>query len=120
LAEIIACEWLIRQGYELFRNISQHGIADYVACKAGEAPIVIDVKTHVRGFVNPTAAQRAGGVQILYVDRATRLVSFNRQDFAQPISQRLGRRPAAIPRTEAASPPRGLSSAAAAESPDVD
>jgi Holliday junction resolvase-like predicted endonuclease len=85
LAEIIACEWLIRQGYELFRNISSHGLADFVAWKPGEAPIVIDVKTcgprgHIR-FVKPTQAQNAAGVRLLYVDRATRTVSFDRQDF---------------------------------------
>ena len=78
LAEIMACEWLIRQGYDLFRNISQHGLADFVAWKAGEPPILIDVKGALRGA---TAAQRAAGVRILYVDRATKTVSFNPDDF---------------------------------------
>ena len=79
LAEIMACEWLIRQGYDLFRNISQHGLADFVAWRVGEAPVLIDVK----GFAikRGTAAQKAAGVRMLYVDRATRTVSFNLEDF---------------------------------------
>jgi hypothetical protein len=78
LAEIMACEWLIRQGYDLFRNISQHGLADFVAWKAGEPPILIDVKGVYRVA---TAAQKAAGVRILYVDRSTKTVSFNPGDF---------------------------------------
>lgn len=83
LSEIMACEWLLRQGYEVFRNISQHGLADYVAWKPGELPILIDVKSATRGKpVNRlTQAQEKGGVRLLYVDRDQRLISFNRQDF---------------------------------------
>jgi hypothetical protein len=107
-------------------------MADYVAWKAGEPAIVIDVKTTCkvtkltrmdepywfRKFIPPTTAQRAAGVKILYVDRDTRQVSFNRQDFDQPLSQRLGRRPASILQTEAALPPRGPSLAGEAR-PDA-
>jgi hypothetical protein len=78
LAEIMACEWLIRQGYELFRNISQHGLADYVAWKPGEKPILIDVKGN--RAAKPSQAQVAAGVRLLYVDRDQRIISFDRAD----------------------------------------
>ena len=44
LAELQACAWLLKQGYEVFRNISQCGVADLIAWKPGEPPIPIDVK----------------------------------------------------------------------------
>lgn len=85
LAEIMASAWLIQQGYEVFRNISWHGLADLVAWRVGEHPILIDVKTcsprgHI-SFTKPSPAQAAAGVKILYVDRITHTVSFSRQDF---------------------------------------
>lgn len=43
-SELIAAAWLLRQGYEVFRNVSQHGEADLVAIK-GDEVIQIDVKT---------------------------------------------------------------------------
>jgi len=45
LAELQACAWLLKQGYEVFRNISQHGAADLIAWRPGELPILIDVRT---------------------------------------------------------------------------
>lgn len=42
--ELIACAWLLRNGYEVFRNVSPHGYADIVAVKDGIATF-IDVKT---------------------------------------------------------------------------
>jgi Holliday junction resolvase-like predicted endonuclease len=44
LAELQACAWLLRHGYEVFRNISQCGVADLIAWKPGEPPILIDVR----------------------------------------------------------------------------
>lgn len=94
LAEIIACEWLIRQGYDVFRTISQHGLADYVAWKVGEQPLLIDVKTAPRGsdgrcvFPAASRAQVAAGVTLLYVERELRLVSFSRSDFNPPRKRR--------------------------------
>ena len=87
LAEIMACEWLVRQGYELFRNMSSHGVADLIAWRLGETPILIDVKTTTkegrtqRHFARLTGAQVTAGVQLLHVDRTSRTISFNRQDF---------------------------------------
>lgn len=34
-AEMIACAWLLQQGYEVFRNVSQHGACDMIALKDG-------------------------------------------------------------------------------------
>lgn len=44
LSEIKACVWLIENGYEVFRNISQYGPIDLIAIKDGEI-IKIDVTT---------------------------------------------------------------------------
>lgn len=45
LAELLACAWLLKQGYEVFRNISQHGAGDLVIWRHGETPILVDVRT---------------------------------------------------------------------------
>lgn len=44
LAELAACNWLIEQGYEVFRNVCSTGPFDIVAVKPGET-LYIDVKT---------------------------------------------------------------------------
>lgn len=41
--EMRACLWLLDQGYEVFRNVSQHGDVDIVALKGVET-LRIDVK----------------------------------------------------------------------------
>jgi len=82
LAEIIACEWLFREGYEVFRNISAVGLADYIAWKPGQLPVPIDVKGIVANTaVKASETQRVVGVKILLVDVRTRAVSFSRADF---------------------------------------
>ncbi len=45
-SELVATAWLLSQGYEVFRNVSPHGIADVIAVNfaAGEH-LWIDVKT---------------------------------------------------------------------------
>lgn len=43
-SELIASAWLLRQGYEVFRNVSQHGRVDIIAIRNNEI-IYIDVKT---------------------------------------------------------------------------
>lgn len=46
LAETIAVQHLLEQGYEVFRNVSQHGPADIVAWKPEtDETRYIDVKT---------------------------------------------------------------------------
>lgn len=45
-AELIASAWLLGQGYEVFRNISQHGKVDIVVKKPESTEVeFIDVKT---------------------------------------------------------------------------
>jgi Holliday junction resolvase-like predicted endonuclease len=43
-SEIIALLWLLNEGYEVYRNVSPHGICDMVAIKDDEI-LKIDVKT---------------------------------------------------------------------------
>ena len=44
LAELQACAWLLKQGYEVFRNVSQCGVADLVAWQPGGFPIYVEVR----------------------------------------------------------------------------
>ena len=43
-SELLACAWLLAQGYDVFRNVSQHGRVDIVAIKSGVVTY-LDVKT---------------------------------------------------------------------------
>ena len=51
-AELTACAWLLSQGYEVFRNVSQHGVVDLVAIhpENGET-ILVDVRT-INSYIN--------------------------------------------------------------------
>lgn len=63
-SELIACAWLLKEGYEVFRNVSPHGAADLVAIGNGEV-LRIDVKT---GGVHPLQpAQAEQGIAAIYV-----------------------------------------------------
>ena len=42
-AEVVACAWLLEQGYDVFRNVSATGPIDVVAVK-GRETLYIDVK----------------------------------------------------------------------------
>ncbi len=33
VSELIACTWLLKEGYEVFRNVSAHGLIDVVGIK---------------------------------------------------------------------------------------
>lgn len=44
-AELIACAWLLSQGYEVFRNVSAFGLTDIIAQKGGQI-LLLDVKSH--------------------------------------------------------------------------
>jgi hypothetical protein len=65
-AELIACAYLLGEGYDVFRNVSPHGTADLVACK-GDTVLRIDVKS---GKAPPkfTQEQKAEGIILLHVD----------------------------------------------------
>lgn len=45
-AELIACQHLLNAGFEVFRNISAHGLADLIAWSPVTGDVIIyDVKT---------------------------------------------------------------------------
>jgi len=47
-SELKGCAWLLEQGYEVFRNVSQHGVIDLVAIKNNEIRKV-QIKTAPKG-----------------------------------------------------------------------
>jgi hypothetical protein len=57
--ELLACVWLLNQGYEVFRNVSQHGETDLIATKDGHV-YFFDVKKGARNV----AGERARGKTI--------------------------------------------------------
>lgn len=61
--ELIACAWLLRQGYEVFRNISAHGIVDIIGMKDGIVELY-DVKS---GTNSLQVSQVNAGVKLLRV-----------------------------------------------------
>jgi hypothetical protein len=63
--ELAACLFLLREGYEVFRNISACGTADLIACK-GDKVLRIDVKSGSAPKLTPE--QESEGVVILHVD----------------------------------------------------
>ncbi|KKM27703.1 hypothetical protein LCGC14_1572070 [marine sediment metagenome] len=76
-SELIASAWLLECGFEVYRNVSPHGVADLVATKDGNIELV-DVKTvsvtknHDGSFTVSAGpllkpAQREAGVRLLYV-----------------------------------------------------
>jgi hypothetical protein len=72
-SELVACAFLLREGYEVFRNISSCGLADLVAWKAATSSErgelwLIDVKSGSGGAVRLTPEQRRVGVIPLCVD----------------------------------------------------
>jgi len=71
-SELVACAWLLRRGYEVFRNVSQHGLIDLIAMKDGKT-LFIDVKTasrHIKYgylFAPLSNTQLMAGIVPLYV-----------------------------------------------------
>lgn len=72
LNELLACAWLLQEGYEVFRNLSAHGLVDLVAIRDG-AIIKIDVKAGAYGVggrevIKPLYEEQiAEGIIALYV-----------------------------------------------------
>ena len=70
--ELLATVWLLKRGYEVFRNISQHGDIDLIALKDGKA-IHLDVKAAqytvdgYPGTVKIKPRQIEAGVKVLMV-----------------------------------------------------
>lgn len=67
-SELIALIWLLKEGYEVYRNVSSHGIADMVAIKDDEI-LKIDVKTNSKLTTSyPSKEQVKNGIKLLVVD----------------------------------------------------
>lgn len=66
--ELLATVWLLRAGYDVFRNVSQHGLVDIVAMKDGML-LKFDVKASDRTHkvARLSAEQIELGVQLLRV-----------------------------------------------------
>jgi Holliday junction resolvase-like predicted endonuclease len=63
LAELGASTWLLNEGYEVFRNVSQHGAVDIIARHpVPGAILLIDVKT---GPLGETKRQVKEGIRVL-------------------------------------------------------
>ena len=68
LSELRACAWLLEQGYEVFRNVSDRGCIDVVALKDGET-FYFDVKGSPNGIeTRLTPEQDRAGILPLYVN----------------------------------------------------
>ncbi len=65
--ELVATVWLLENGYEVFRNVSQHGMVDLVAMKAGDITL-LDVKKLNRGTCTRLSQEQVdAGVKLLAV-----------------------------------------------------
>ena len=68
LSELRACAWLLDQGYEVFRNVSDHGLVDIVALKNGKT-FYFDVKGSPNGGEKSLSSeQEYAGILPLYVN----------------------------------------------------
>jgi hypothetical protein len=92
----MASTWLLRQGYEVFRNVSPHGIADMVAWKPGEPPIMVEVRKlslHVAkdGKSCSVGGRRTygPGVFVLHVDTETGKCGFDLEALVAGLGYRL-------------------------------
>jgi hypothetical protein len=66
--ELKACAWLLKQGYDVYRNVSPFGLADIIAVR-GQERMLLDVKLvgdKTRGR-KLSQAQIAAGILPLYV-----------------------------------------------------
>jgi Holliday junction resolvase len=68
-SELIACAWLLTEGYEVFRNISPCGHIDIVALKDGKT-FYFDVKTRTGGRGRLSSKQIERGILPLTVTAA--------------------------------------------------
>jgi hypothetical protein len=96
VGELMASTWLLRQGYEVFRNVSPHGIADMVAWKPGEPPIMVEVRKlslHVAkdGKSCSVGGRRTygPGVFVLHVDTETGKCGFDLEALVAGLGYRL-------------------------------
>lgn len=96
VGELLASTWLLKQGYEVFRNVSPHGIADMVAWRPGEPPIMVEVRKltlHVAldGKSCSVGGRRpyGAGVFVLHVDFETGKCGFDLEALVGDLGYRL-------------------------------
>ncbi len=65
VAELSAILWLLANGYEVFRNVSQHGPADVIAIKDGKT-LVLDIKTKMANTI-PLAKPEQTTMGVLFL-----------------------------------------------------
>jgi hypothetical protein len=100
-SELLACVWLINQGYEVFRGVHPDGLADIAAYRAGIFTL-IDVKTltipkRSQPFHKALSAdQVAKGVRLLTVHPETGLCVLHPPGVAKSCTSARDRRAAAI------------------------
>lgn len=80
-SELIACAWLLEQGYQVFRNVSPSGPYDIIAIK-GPEELRVNVRTirfSMRTGSYPRVKWKAplADVQFLYVDPDMRRCAFS-------------------------------------------
>lgn len=62
--EMAAIAWLLKRGYEVFRNVSQHGPIDLIAYKDG-VTLLLDVKSKKSELTKMKPEQYAIGVRFI-------------------------------------------------------
>jgi hypothetical protein len=66
-SELIACAWLLERGYEVYRNVSGHRLADIAVYDPNDGTwFLVDVKSN-RRYATMTADQDIHGVRFLAV-----------------------------------------------------
>ena len=72
-SEMAACSFLLREGYEVYRNVSAHGMIDIIAIR-GKETLYVDVKSAKVGellggpiYSRITKQQRDNGVILIVV-----------------------------------------------------
>jgi hypothetical protein len=84
--EMAAILWLLNQGYDVFRNVSQHGAIDLIAIRDNEA-LRLDVKSAMSAARQVSKEQRELGVKLLL----PKADSFEITDPPDPIVERVCR-----------------------------
>ena len=63
--ELVACTWLLKQGYQVFRNVTPDGRIDIISEKDGVLT-KIDVKTQINKYGKQ---QLEDGISIILIDK---------------------------------------------------
>lgn len=67
VSELEAVAWLLRQGYEVFRNVSAHGPIDVIAIRADER-LYLDIRTASKiGVANRRLTEEQAGLGVKFL-----------------------------------------------------